>query len=54
MAGISNAGEIMIPSIIVIFDVHGIEEEDRERLLRWILYIDRLAREQARKKEGRG
>ncbi len=54
MAGFSEAGEIMIPSIVAAFDVYGIEEDDRERMLRWILHIDRVAREEARKKEGRG
>jgi hypothetical protein len=54
MAGFSEAGEIMIPSIVTTFDVYGIEEEERERMLRWILHIDRLAREEARKKEGKG
>jgi hypothetical protein len=53
MTGFSEAGEIMIPSIIAISDVYEIEEEERERMLRWILHIDRLAREEIKKREGR-
>jgi len=47
----TEPGEIMIPSIIAVFDIYEIEEEDRERMLRWILYIDRTAREEMRKKK---
>jgi len=49
--GMSEVGEIMIPSIVAIFDIYEIEEEDRERMLRWIITVDRLAKEEMRKKK---
>jgi hypothetical protein len=53
--GATEAGEIMIPSIMAVMDVYvgnaNMHSEERERLLRWILHIDRLVREEGRKRK---
>lgn len=46
-----EAGEVMIPSIIETLTIYEIEGEEKERMLRFILHIDRLYRSEMRKKQ---
>jgi hypothetical protein len=54
--GATEAGEIMIPSILAVMDVYVenayMHSEERERMMRWILHIDKLARDEMRKRKG--
>lgn len=49
--GLGDVGDIEMGSIVVCFDMHRIDDEDRERIYAMILHIDHLVRTKIKRKQ---